>query len=43
MKSYSDNKVLQALAAVGDLMALNLMWILCCLPVVTAGASTTAL
>ena len=26
MKSYSDNKVLQALAAVGDLMALNLMW-----------------
>ena len=43
LKSYSDNKVLQALAAVGDLMALNLMWILCCLPVVTAGASTTAL
>ena len=43
MKSYSDNKVLQVLAAIGDLMVLNLLWILCCLPVVTAGASTTAL
>lgn len=43
MKSYSDNKVLQVLAAIGDLMVLNLLWILCCLPMVTAGASTTAL
>lgn len=43
MKSYSDNKVLQVLAAIGDLMVLNLLWILCCLPVVTAGASTAAL
>lgn len=43
MKSYSDNKVLQVLAVIGDLMVLNLLWILCCLPVVTAGASTTAL
>ena len=34
MKSYSDNKVLQVLAAIGDLMVLNLLWILCCLPVV---------
>lgn len=43
MKSYSDNKVLQVLAVIGDLMVLNLLWLLCCLPVVTAGASTTAL
>ena len=43
MKSYNDNKVLQVLAVIGDLMVLNLLWILCCLPVVTAGTSTTAL
>ena len=43
LKSYSDNKVLQVLAAVGDLMLLNVLWLLCCLPVITAGASTTAL
>lgn len=27
----------------GQLIALNLLWIVCCIPVVTAGASTTAL
>lgn len=27
----------------GQLIALNLLWIFCCIPVVTAGASTTAL
>lgn len=43
MKSYSDNKVLQVLAVMGDLMLLNVLWLLCSLPVITAGASTTAL
>lgn len=43
MKSYNDNKVLQGLAVIGDVIVLNLLWLLCCLPVVTAGASTTAL
>ena len=27
----------------GQLIALNLLWILCSLPIITAGASTTAL
>lgn len=27
----------------GQLIALNLLWIFCCIPVITAGASTTAL
>ena len=27
----------------GQLIALNLLWIVCSLPVITAGASTTAL
>lgn len=43
MKCYSDNKVLQVLGLLGDLMLLNVLWIVCCLPVVTIGPATTAL
>lgn len=38
-----DNPVFRAMGKLGDLLILNLAWALCCLPVVTAGASTTAL
>ncbi len=38
-----DNPVFRAMGRLGDLLILNLTWALCCLPVVTAGASTTAL
>lgn len=43
MKSYSDNKVFQVLGLFGDLILLNVLWIVCSLPIVTIGASTTAL
>jgi len=43
LKCYSDNKVLQMLGLLGDLMLLNVLWIVCCLPVVTIGPATTAL
>lgn len=33
----------QFMSRLGDLVLLNLTWLLCCLPVVTIGASTTAL
>lgn len=38
-----ENPFIQFLARVGDLMILNLLFILCSLPVVTLGASLTAL
>ena len=36
-----DSPIMSFLARVADLVILNVLWLLCCLPVVTAGASTT--
>ncbi|MCI9074910.1 MAG: YesL family protein [Dorea sp.] len=38
-----DNIIVRALSRVSDLILLNILWIICSLPVVTIGASTTAL
>lgn len=38
-----DNPFFNFMGRLGDLVILNLTWLVCCLPVVTAGASTTAL
>ena len=38
-----DNKFFTFMSKVADLMILNIVWIICCLPIVTIGASTTAL
>lgn len=38
-----DNVVVRALSKLGDMICLNVMWLVCCIPVVTIGASTTAL
>ncbi len=38
-----DNPVFAWMGTLGDVIALNLLWLLCCLPVVTIGVSTTAL
>lgn len=38
-----DNPVMRTFSVVADLIVLNLLTIACCLPVVTAGASLTAL
>jgi len=38
-----DNPVMEALSVAADLIILNLMTLLCCLPVVTAGAAITAM
>ena len=35
-----DSPIMSFLARVADLVILNVLWLLCCLPVVTAGAST---
>lgn len=38
-----DNPFFRWMGKLGDVVALNLLWLLCCLPIVTIGASTTAL
>lgn len=44
MKLFSmDGKFLSGFNKVTDLVTLNLLWILCCIPIVTIGASTSAL
>lgn len=38
----SNSPVIAFLNKMTDLILLNVIWLLCCLPVVTAGAATTA-
>lgn len=40
---WIDNVIVRALTRLFDLILLNVLWLLCSLPVVTLGASTTAL
>lgn len=44
MKSFFsiDSPIIRFLSTVADLMVVNLLWILCSLPIITIGASTTA-
>ena len=39
----TDNPVFSFMGKLGDVVLLNLTWLLCCVPVATIGASTTAL
>jgi len=38
-----DNKLFLFLEKIADLLILNILWIICCLPIITIGASTTAM
>lgn len=38
-----DGKFNQFMSKAADLLLLNLMWMICSLPIITIGASTTAL
>lgn len=38
-----DNPFFNAMGRIGDVVLLNVTWAVCCLPLVTVGASTTAL
>lgn len=40
---HYDNPVMQALAKVADIMMLNMVALICCIPIFTVGASMTAL
>lgn len=41
--NWTDNVVMRALGKMGDMICLNVMWLICCIPIITIGASTTAL
>lgn len=38
-----DNPILQGIGKIADFVILNLLWLICSLPIITIGASTTAL
>ena len=38
-----DGRIMSFLAKLGDMFILNIMYLVCCIPVVTIGAATTAL
>lgn len=39
---HPDGKIMQALSRLADLVVINIMALLCCLPIITIGASLTA-
>lgn len=43
MKNLWNSALMQKLGIVTNLVVLNILWLVCCIPVVTAGAATTAL
>ena len=38
-----DNVITRALSKICDMICLNVLWVICSIPIVTIGASTTAL
>ena len=41
--NITDNEIVRALNKICDMVCLNVLWLICCIPVVTIGAATTAL
>lgn len=41
--NITDNVIVRALSKICDMACLNILWLLCSIPIVTIGASTTAL
>ena len=41
--NWTDNVVMRAMGKIADMICLNVLWLICCIPVITIGASTTAL
>ena len=42
-KLKTDNPIFDAIGKIGDIFILNLLWLVCSMPLITLGASTTAL
>ena len=43
MKQLFDSKLFEGLGKVADCLIVSFFWLMCCLPVVTIGAATTAM
>ena len=43
MNRFIESRIFHILCTLTDLVVLNLLYVLCCIPVVTIGAATTAL
>lgn len=41
--NWIDNPIMRGMGRVADFIILNLLWIVCSIPIITIGASTTAL
>lgn len=41
--NFTDNVIVRALNKICDMVCLNVLWLICCIPIITIGASTTAL
>ncbi len=41
--NITDNVIVRALNKICDMVCLNVLWLICCIPIFTIGASTTAL
>lgn len=41
--NITDNVIVRALNKICDMICLNILWLICCIPIITIGASTTAL
>lgn len=41
--NITDNVIVRALSKICDMVMLNVLWLVCCIPVFTIGASTTAM
>lgn len=42
-KTNIDSPFYRTMGKIGDLLFANLLWLVCCLPIITAGASTPGL
>ena len=40
--NITDNVIVRALNKICDMCCLNVLWLVCCIPVFTIGASTTS-
>lgn len=41
--NITDNVIVRALTKICDMVCLNILWLICCIPIFTVGASTAAL
>ena len=41
--SFLNNRFIEALEKIADMFLLSVLWLICCIPIITIGTSTIAL